>query len=274
MRLALLQCRPRQRTLPEGLAALEAAAGKAAGLGADVLITPEMYLSGYNIGPAAVRAVAEAADGPASDTAAEIARRHKIALLYGYPELGGDGAAYNAVRLFGADGAVVCNYRKTHLFGDVDAAQFEAGDALARPVDFLGWRVAVAICYDIEFPELARSLALAGAEALLVPTANMAPFVSVATRLVPTRAEENEVFVAYANYVGSEGEFDYVGLSCVCGPDGADLARAGTGEEMIVADLDRDRLDSVRRISTHLSDRRPSLYTLQGATAPDGGEGQ
>ena len=52
-----------------------------------------------------------------------------------------------------------------------------------------------------------------------MPTANMAPFEGVATRLVPARAEENAVFVAYANYVGAEGAFAYFGLSCVCGPD-------------------------------------------------------
>ena len=154
----------------------------------------------------------------------------------------------------------VATYAKTHLFGGVDRAQFAAGDGYAPVVMLDGWRLGLAICYDIEFPETARLLALAGAEAILAPTANMAPFDSVALRLVPSRAEENAVYVAYANYCGSEGEFDYVGLSCVCGPDGADVARAGRGPEMIFADLDRDTLAAARARSTQLADRRPDLY--------------
>ena len=127
-------------------------------------------------------------------------------------------------------------------------------------VEFGGLKVALAVCYDIEFPEVARALALAGAEAILVPTANMAPFHSVATRLVPARAEENTVFVAYANYVGCEAAFEYCGLSCVAGPDGADLARARTEETLLIADLDRERLDAARSQLTYLRDRRPGLY--------------
>ncbi len=157
-------------------------------------------------------------------------------------------------------GETLATYAKTHLFGDVDRAQFVAGDGYAPVVELGGWRLGLAICYDIEFPETARLLALAGAEAILAPTANMAPFDSVALRLVPSRAEENALYVAYANYCGSEGEFDYVGLSCVCGPDGGDLARAGRGPEMIFADLDRGALAAARSRSTQLADRRPDLY--------------
>ncbi|MCP4330396.1 MAG: carbon-nitrogen hydrolase [Alphaproteobacteria bacterium] len=273
MRVALYQTTPNRGSVADGLDRLAAAAGQAAAEGADILITPEMFLSGYNIGAEAVRARAEAADGPAARAAAEIARTNKIGLLYGYPELTTDGAVYNAIQLIGADGDMVSDYRKTHLFGAVDRAMFSAGTALARPVIYGGWRLAVAICYDIEFPELARALALAGAEAILVPTANMAPFVSIATRVVPSRAEENEVFVAYANYVGTEGEFDYVGLSCIAGPDGADLARAGVAEEMIFADFDRAHFESVRQVSTHLGDRRPDLYATSDSQLTDPGDG-
>jgi predicted amidohydrolase len=127
----------------------------------------------------------------------------------------------------------------------------------------------LAICYDIEFPELARTLALAGADAILAPTANMAPYDSVATRLVPARAEENAVFIAYANYVGAEPPFDYFGLSCVCDPTGADIARAGDGETMIFADLDKAALAAARASATHLADRRPELY---GSLTRPGGQ--
>lgn len=259
MRIALLQCAPGAPDTAAGLARLDAAAARAAAAGAAVLVTPEMFLTGYAIGADAVAGLAEPGDGPAAEAAAAIARRHGVALLYGCPER--DGAAvYNAVRLVGADGAPVAAYRKTHLFGDLDRAQFAAGDAPSPVVTLAGLRMGLAICYDIEFPEVARSLALAGAEAVLVPTANMVPFESVATRLVPARAEENTVFVAYANYVGREGGLAYCGLSCVVAPDGGDLARAGTEETLLVADLDRARLDAARSQLTYLRDRRPGLY--------------
>ncbi|KAG1648307.1 Hydrolase in pqqF 5'region [Nymphon striatum] len=150
--------------------------------------------------------------------------------------------------------------RKAHLFGDVDRAAFSAADALCPLVQFGEWSVGLAICYDVEFPELVRAYALAGADAILVPTANMLPYIGVATRVVPARAEENEIYVAYANRVGAEGAFEYCGLSCVTGPDGVDLARAGKREEMIFADLSKDHLSQVRKSLSHIKDRRTDLY--------------
>jgi predicted amidohydrolase len=260
MRLGLDQWRPVTGGSAEGLARLDASAARAARGGADILIVPEMALTGYAIGAEAVRAAADPPDGPVAAAVGELARRHGLALLAGFPKVGADGRVYNAIHLADRTGAARASYAKTHLYGTIDRAQFAPGPELAAPVELGGWRLGLAICYDIEFPELARALALAGAEAILAPTANMAPFDSVATRLVPARAEENAVFLAYANYAGREGDFAYFGLSCVCGPTGADLARAGGGEEMIFADLDRAALAAARAAATHLADRRPELY--------------
>lgn len=260
MRLALAQWRPVTGGSAEGLARLDADAAKAAAAGADLLMTTEMALTGYAIGPEAVRAAADPEGGPVAAAVGDIARRRGIALLAGFPRLGPDDRVFNTVNLVDHRGVLRASYAKTHLYGAVDRAQFAAGGEIAVPVEIGGWRLGLAICYDIEFPELARALALAGAEAILAPTANMAPFESVATRLVPARAEENAVYLAYANYAGREGDFEYFGLSCVCGPAGADLARAGRGEEMIFADLDKAALAAARTAATHLADRRPELY--------------
>ncbi len=260
MRLALDQWRPVTRGAGEGLERLDRAAAKAAAGGADLLILPEMALTGYNIGPSAVAAAACPLGGPLDTALAATARRHALSILAGYPHRAASGAIHNAIRLVGPDGVTRAHYAKTHLYGDVDRKQFAPGPALGPVVTLCGWRLGFAICYDIEFPEVARLLTAAGAEAILVPTANMAPFTSVATRLVPARAEENAVYVAYANYCGSEAPFDYTGLSCVVGPDGEDVARAGMGEELIFADLDRASLAAARARSTQRADRRPDLY--------------
>ena len=137
---------------------------------------------------------------------------------------------------------------------------FSASAAESPVVDLNGWQLGMLICYDVEFPENARQLALAGADLIAAPTANMIPYDVVATTIVPARAFENQVYVAYANYCGREGEIEYCGLSCVASPDGTEVARAGRSETLIVADLDRSRMAASRSINSYLSDRRPELY--------------
>ena len=109
-----------------------------------------------------------------------------------------------------------------NMFGKRDPAQY--GTATLAEID--GLKLGILICYDVEFAENVRLLALQGAELVAVPTANMVPYDFVCRALVPVRAYENHVFVAYANRCGREGGLEYVGLSCIVGPDGRDLARA------------------------------------------------
>lgn len=270
MKIACMQIAPPAADMADSLAQLNDTAAQAKAAGCDLLVTPEMFLTGYNIGAARVLELAQAADGPASAQVAEIARRHGLAILYGYPEADPQGGApFNTVQMIDAAGARVTHYRKTHLYGDVDRAQFQPGHTRAPVVSWNGWRIALAICYDIEFPELTRAYALDGADLVLTPTANMIPYDSVATRLVPARAEENGLFVVYANYCGSEGDFDYCGLSCVCAPDGRDIARAGRGPGLIVADLDLSEIARTRQAVRYLHDRRPEIYTEIGTARDD-----
>lgn len=259
MRIALLQATSQPRDVAGNLRRLDSACASARASGTDLLVTPEMYLTGYDIGADAVRSLAEPADGPSSAAVCAVARSHGVAILYGYPERSGD-AVYNAAQLVGPDGTRLASYRKTHLFGDSDRACFRASDRGPAVVEFGGWRLGLLICYDVEFPEAVRGLALGGADVVLVPTANMIEYDVVADVLVPARAYENQVYVAYANYVGREGSLTYGGLSCVAGPAGAFVARAGPGEELVLADLDRGALEASRRATPYLADRRPGLY--------------
>ena len=263
MRVALLQAAPVIDDAKAALAALDRAAERAAG--AAILVAPEMFLTGYAIGVEALKRLAEPEDGPLWQAVGDIAKRHDMALLCGGPRLASDGRIYNSLQVRGSDGTLLKHYDKTHLFGDVDRTQFHAGDHLSDLLQFEGWSLGFAICYDIEFPEVARALVLKGAEALLVPTANMLPFDSVATRLVPARSEENGVYIAYANYCGSDAAFEYCGLSCLTGPDGQDVARAGRGSELILGDLSKNALAKARNAATYLQDRRPDLYQVQSS---------
>lgn len=123
-----------------------------------------------------------------------------------------------------------------------------------------GVTIGILICYDIEFPEPARSLSLEGAAMLLVPTALTRPHDFVANTLVPARAWEDQLFVVYADRCGSEGDLDYVGLSTIAGPDGKILAQAGESESLLIADLDFSARERARRQFNYLKERRPELY--------------
>lgn len=147
----------------------------------------------------------------------------------------------------------------------MDRAAFGAADTLCPLVQIDSWSFGLAICCDVECPELVRAFALTGADAVLIPTANMLPYNGVATRVVPSRAEENDIYVAYANRVDVEGMFEYCGLSRITGPDGSDIARSNVSQRTIFADFSKGLLSSVRQSLSHLNDRRPDLYTVGDA---------
>ncbi|MFJ9586866.1 carbon-nitrogen hydrolase family protein [Streptomyces acidicola] len=258
MRTALLQSSGRSGSVAENLKVLDEAAGRAAAAGAGLLVAPEMFLTGYAIGDGIAR-LAEPADGDSAAAIAETARRHGLAVAYGYPERAGD-QVFNSAQLVSADGIRLANYRKTHLYGCFERDHFTPGEQPVVQAELGGLRLGIMICYDVEFPENVRAHALAGTDLLLVPTAQMHPFQFVAESMVPVRAFENQLYVAYVNRVGREGEFDFVGLSTLAGPDGVAHARAGRGEQLLLADVDPAFLAASRQANPYLEDRRPGLY--------------
>ncbi|MFJ8544900.1 carbon-nitrogen hydrolase family protein [Streptomyces sp. NPDC093586] len=258
MRTALLQSSGRPGSTVENLKVLDEAAGRAAAAGAGLLVTSELFLTGYAIGDGIGR-LAEAADGEAADAIAETATRHGVAVAYGYPERAGE-SVFNSVQLISADGTRLANYRKTHLFGCFEQEHFVPGEQPVVQAELNGLTVGLMICYDVEFPENVRAHALAGTDLLLVPTAQMHPFQFVAESVVPVRAFENQMYVAYVNRVGQEGDFEFVGLSALAGPDGTARARAGRTEELVLADADPAFLAASREANPYLKDRRPGLY--------------
>ncbi|MEU6284114.1 carbon-nitrogen hydrolase family protein [Streptomyces sp. NPDC047028] len=258
MRTALLQSSGRPGSIVENLKVLDEAAARAAAGGAALLAAPEMFLTGYAIGDDIAR-LAEPADGDSADAIAEIAARHGVAVAYGYPERAGD-SVHNAAQLISADGTRLANYRKTHLFGCFEREHFTPGEQLIVQAELNGLTVGLLVCYDVEFPENVRAHALAGTDLLVVPTAQMHPFEFVAESMIPVRAFENQMYVAYVNRVGQEGEFEFVGLSALAGPDGVARARAGRAEQLVFADADPAFLAASREANPYLRDRRPGLY--------------
>lgn len=239
------------------ISALDDHATQASTSGAHLLITDEMFVSGYDCG-----AIEHVVDDPAvTERLREIARRHRIALLVGMPERLPSGGIGNCAVFLGDDGERLACHTKSHLYGSIDKDRFEAGDRPFTLVDYRGVRVAIMICFDVEFPENPRAAALAGADLIAVPTANMKPYDGINEHLLWTRAWENQTHVAYVNHCGTEGSTHYVGRSIVVAPDGEVLATAGAVEALLITTIDPSRVAAARRGFSYLAERRPALYT-------------
>ena len=260
VRIAVLQGAVATGDSAANLAQVRSAARRAVEGGAELLITPEMFISGYNLGDRVAALAAE----PLLDAVAEIARTEGIAIVAGLPLPSADGITNSAVFVDKA-GELLGRYDKTHLFGDLDRSMFTAGTELAPLIEWSGLRVGLLICYDVEFPETVRTLALAGADLIAVPTAQMKPFEFVAEHVLPARAWESQVYIAYADHVGAEGELEYVGRSSVSTPDGQRPQLASSDEPaLLIADVDTARLAASRADNPYLHDRRTELYAAGG----------
>jgi predicted amidohydrolase len=218
---------------------------------ARVLVCPELFMSGYAIGDDVMQR-AEAADGPFATAVAGLAKRSGTAVVYGYPELAGD-KTFNSAQCIDADGVGIANHRKLVLPPGFERDHFALGQKLTL-FEIGGINFGLCICYDAEFPETVRALALAGAQVVLVPTALGADWDVVTDRLIPTRAFENGVYLAYANHVGSEGNLDYLGRSCIVDPMGRDAARAEAEELVIAADVDVSSVIAAQERLPYLTD--------------------
>lgn len=263
LRLALLQSAGVLGDVAANLAELDERAAEAAGAGAGLLLTPEMFLTGYELGAQRTAEMADRTAGELVPAVAEVARRHGIALLVGMPERA-DGQVVNSAVLVSADGEVLGHHVKTHLFGPDERDAFVPGDRPVSLFDVGGVKVAVLICYDVEFPEAVRAAAAAGAHLVAVPTAQMEPFSFIADVIIRARAWENQIYVAYANHCGREVDLAFVGLSSIVAPSGRVLAAAPPGDvtssSLLLADVDTAAVEAGRRDNPYLVDRRLDIH--------------
>ena len=246
---AVYQGEPRRGAIIENIATLSAQAELSSNRNVDILLFPELFLTGYDIGAAKLRELAISLQGPEFASMKEITKRFQVAIAVGYPE-NADDAIYNSFALIDATGEIICNYRKIHLWDDYEKSIFTPGLELANCDIFLPRLqtticIGLLICFDIEFPEPARLLAVNGAQLILVTTAQAEEYLPdiVPTVTVPSRAYENGVFIMYANLIGicesaEKQPCIFCGQSAVIGPDGRDLVRADkTSEGLYIASL-------------------------------------
>lgn len=255
---------------PRNLATADRLVRQAAERGAELVVLPEKWRS-MSSGKA-LRHSAEALDGPALTWARAIAAELGIELVAGSVSLRDEetGARFNTSVHVGPDGRDRARYRKLHMFDvDVDgiayreSADEQAGEEIVVSTTSGGVELGLTICYDLRFPELYRALSGRGARVMVVPSA----FTLATTRdhwatLLRARAIENQAFVVAANQVGEHGGGRRSGgRSMIVDPWGIVLAQAPDGEGLVVADLDLDAQERIRRELPALAHRRPDqLY--------------
>jgi 5-aminopentanamidase len=246
---------------------VDTAIDEALAAGADLIVLPELVTSGYVFESAAeVRALALSSRSESfQDWSSRLGTSDAI-VVGGYPELGADGLVYNSVAVVDRSG-LLANYRKAHLWDD-EKRWFTPGGDVPPVIDTRLGRLGVLICYDLEFPEIVRHLALRGADLIAVPTNWPYSPRPVGERPgemlnVMAAARLNRVFVACADRVGSERGVEWNGGSCVVDVDGWIVAeRHERDAGIVVADVDvslaRDK--SLNSNNDVLADRRPDLY--------------
>ncbi len=237
----------------ERLAWLEASLEAGAPWSADLLVLPELFLTGYKIGDQ-VAQWAEPCGGSRAQQIADLAQRFAVGIHYGYAEQDGD-QIFNAAACFGQDGSLLGHHRKLLLPPGFEADHFSQGQG-CQLFRLKGFCIATLICYDAEFPETFRHVAGRGADLVLVPTALTDQWGVVARSVMPTRAFESGVFLCYANHAGQEADLSYLGASCIIAPDGSELARAQGAPQILQACLELDRVQQARHRLPYLKDRK------------------
>jgi predicted amidohydrolase len=268
VRVAVHQLAPVVGDLDGNRARALAALDAAADAGARIVVLPELAASGYVFHDAdEARALAEPPDGPTVTGWAERAAAHDVVVVGGFAEDGGDGRLYNSAALVDP-GGVRAVYRKVHLW-DREQLVFTPGDEPPAVVDTTYGRIGVLVCYDLEFPEWSRAVALRGAELLCVPTnwpreprPDGERPMEVLRAMVT--AATNRMAVAVCDRCGDERGTSWVAGSAIAGPDGWLLAGPPDAAEpiLLTADVDlaaaRDKALGPRNDA--LADRRPALY--------------
>jgi predicted amidohydrolase len=255
--LAVVQITPARLDKEANLGRIESAMQQAAGAGGRAILFPELFLTGYFLSEQ-LAGLAEPPDGPSLRRLSALARRYGLLTICGWPEATGRPLLYNSAIIIERDGSVVGCYRKTHLFGR--EPDFFAGGDRIQAFDSSVGRIGILICYDMEFPETARILALDGAAILLTPTANMDPYAAYQAVYTRARAMENGVYVATANTVGDLDGFHFFGESSVIGPHGNVMEIAGADERILMVSIDPARTPTADATLRYLVHRRPELY--------------
>lgn len=250
---------------------LERVCAVLSGAEADIIVLPELAFTGYCFADREeLRSVSEdVSESSTVESLSNLCKDNDFYLAAGFAERDKD-KLYNSALLIGPSG-IVCTYRKLHLF-NTEKEYFDPGDTPLQTVAIRGANVGLMICFDWVFPEVARTLALRGADLLCHPANLVLTYCQNAMR---TRCLENAVFAVTANRTGTEirprGELVFTGQSQIVGPKGDIIASSNSeSQELILREIDIDsaRDKSMTDNNDLLDDRRPEYYTALVTSQP------
>ncbi|QFU17527.1 deaminated glutathione amidase [Microvirga thermotolerans] len=235
---------------------------------ADLLVLPEGILARDITDPDIVLKTAQPLDGPFMTRVLEASRGSSLTTMTCIHVPAEAGRVFN-VLVTVRDGRILSQYRKLHLydaFSAKESANVQPGDELPELLDVAGLKVGMMTCYDLRFPELARRLAVDGADVIVLPAAWVRGLGKEAhwEVLVTARALEN---TCYLVAVGECGERN-IGASMVVDPLGVAIARAGEAPALVFADIDRARIAHARSVLPVLANRRFARPELAATALP------
>jgi len=288
IRLAIFQAeRPvgSEQAVHDNLVRLSEAVQDAKRFGVHLISFPELYVEGYTMTPEVMHELAEPVDGPSITRVRQIAEEHAMAIICPYSEKDeseGQIRHFDSIAFVGTDGTLLHNYRKTHLFGMAERNNYSFGytndkESAFKVGDVNGLKVGVLNCYEAEFFELSRILALKGAKLIVIPTAadyyynlpdgtrTKVPYPDISRNLLPAHAYENNCFVTYCNRSGTEtvgtGSWQYRGNSIICGPHGDVIVAARNEDTLLIGDCIPGDYGPTHPEGDYLRNRRPELYS-------------
>ncbi len=263
IKLALAQISSKRENKTENLRKIEEITKKAKAQAADLVIFPELCLTGYVIRDQ-IYELAETIPGPSTQTIEDLARRTGMYIIFGMPELSEKTKAtvFNTAVFVGPEG-YIGKYRKmylpTHSVFE-EKRYFRPGYQTAAFDTPIG-KIGLCICYDLFFPEVTRLIRLKGAQLIVSISASPAVRRGYFEVLTAARALENTAFLAYVNLVGVEDGLQFWGGSRLVSPTGDLLAKAKYDEEdFVICEVNYNDLRASETFIPTLRDLRPELF--------------
>ncbi len=232
MKICLVQCQSKH-DIKSNLTFAKNTIEKVTKKGCDLIIFPEMFLTGY-VATEKTKTIGITKTDSLVKELQSVCKRNNIACVFGFPRKE-KSKIFNSACFIDKNGEMVGLYDKTHLFGD-EKIYFSAGNEL-KVFDTSFGKIGMLICYDIEFPETARVLALNGAEMIVCISANMKPYDNLHKMCIISRAIENSIPIVYCNYVGKDSQFTFVGQSNIINSNGKNECKFSNHDALLYGTL-------------------------------------